>query len=388
MSLYEVLKATVKEWSEDRASRLAAAFAYYAIFSIGPILMIAIAILGIIYGQRAATDSLRPQLEQFVGHQAAGFIQELVAKAGYSPGLSFAGILSIVLILYAATNLFTSLQDALNTIFDVEPKPGRGWRGVVKDRFLSFVMVLLVGAFILASVILTAILSTVTGHLHVGNPALMAFLIQAGNFLVSTLVFTGIFSMVFKYLPDIRIDWEDTLIGAAVTAAIFSLARIGLGYYLTRSSTAGPFGAAGSLVIVMLFIYYSAQILFFGAEFTQVWARHKGKTIRPSANAVTLDPQYTEAKSSAAAPATVGPTGHSDAVRRQGSGDLAAVARWQERGQSVEKYPAQQYHPPMQSRPSRAGVAARWIAAAALPVALLILWPSNKTPSPGEGRSR
>lgn len=393
MSLWQVFRASFKEWSEDRASRLAAAFAYYAIFSIGPLLMITIAILGVIYGEKAAANHLRPQLSQFLGDKSADFIQDMVAKAGYSPGLSLAGVLSIVLILYAATNLFVSLQDALNTIFDVEPKPNRGWKGILKDRALSFVMVLLVGAFILASVVLTTMLSAVTKHLNVGNPTVTAFLLQLANFAVSTLVFTGVFSMLFKYLPDIKIDWRDTLWGAGVTAALFSLARIGLGYYLSHSSTAGPFGAAGSLVIIMLFIYYSSQILFFGAEFTQVWAKRSGQTIEPSDNAVSLDPEFTKTtEGTGEAESASGATGsrrHFDsALKARGNGASSSGGRSGSEAEPAadsdadfepdytpekQRFPADRYHPPMVQRASTAKRAAGWAALAAVPAALLMM---------------
>jgi YihY family inner membrane protein len=199
--------------------------------------------------------------------------------------MSFAGILSIVLILYAATNLFVTLQESLNTIFGVRPKPGRGLKEMVRDRTLSIIMVGVVGLFILASIVFTTVLTAITRNLHFAGPAATALMLQGVNFLVSAIIFTGAFALMLKYLPDIKIDWKDTLIGALFTSVIFSLARIGLGYYLTRSSTAGPFGAAGSLVIVMLFIYYSTQIFFFGAEFTQVYACRSGKPVQPSDNA-------------------------------------------------------------------------------------------------------
>jgi membrane protein len=284
-SWYELLKATLKKWSADSASRLSAAFSYYAIFSIGPLLIIAITLVGFIFGHKAAEDQVRPQITSFVGDKAAGFIQELIKKVAFSPTMSFAGIISIVLILYAATNLFVALQQSLNIIFGVRPRPGRGLREMIRDRAFSILMVFAVGAFILASVIITTLITALTKNLSVGNPTATALLLQGANFLVSALIFTGAFALMFKYLPDIKIDWKDTLIGAAFTAVLFALARIGLGYYLARSSTAGPFGAAGSLVIVMLFIYYSAQIFFFGAEFTQVYACRSGKPVLPSDNA-------------------------------------------------------------------------------------------------------
>ncbi|MGN6367949.1 MAG: YhjD/YihY/BrkB family envelope integrity protein [Phycisphaerae bacterium] len=313
MTYWQILKSTFNEWLEDRASRLAAAVAYYAIFSIAPLLMIAIAVLGLIFGRKAAANQIEPQLAQYVGAGAAKFVQELVAKASYSPSLSFAGIISLLLLLYAATNLFVSLQDALNTIFDVEPKPNRGITGIIKDRALSFIMILFIGAFILASIIFSTAVSAIGPHLP-GNSFFHSALLYVGGFLLSTLLFTGVFATMFKMLPDIKIDWKDTLIGAAATSLIFNLARIGLSLYLGRSSTTGPFGAAGSLVLIMLFINYSTQILFLGAEFTQVWARRHGHPIEPSENALSLDPDYTEPATEGQPEGTGSPTAASGAT--------------------------------------------------------------------------
>jgi membrane protein len=264
--------------------------AYYAIFSIGPLLLISITIVSLIYGKAAANDQVRPHLAQFLGDKVAASAQQLLAAAHFSPALSLAGIISIILLTYAATNLFASLQSALNTIFDVEPRPGRGILAILRDRAMTFLMVLIIGLFVLATIVLNTALATVASW---GNSALFAghssgrfILLQVVSFVVSCIVFTGVFALLFKYLPDVKIDWRDTLIGAACTAIAFTLVRIGLGFYLGRSSTAGPFGAAGSLVIVMLFAYYSAQILFFGAEFTQVWACRRGKPITPSRSAI------------------------------------------------------------------------------------------------------
>ncbi|HVS70560.1 MAG TPA: YihY/virulence factor BrkB family protein [Phycisphaerae bacterium] len=389
MSLWQVIKSTVSEWSEDRASRLAAAFAYYAIFSIGPILLITLTLLGWVLGHKAASDSLRPQLTQFVGEKAAEFIQSMVAKAGYSPSFSFAGIISLVLLLYAATNLFTSLQDALNTIFDVEPKPGRGWRGVLNDRALSFIMVGIVGIFVLASIVLSTFLAAIASHITVGNPTVSAVLMQAVSFIISAVVFTGIFSLIFKFLPDIKIDWRDTLVGSAVTAVLFTLARIGLGYYLAHSSTAGPFGAAGSLVIVMLFIYYSSQILFFGAEFTQVWAQRNGKKVQPSKNAVSIDPKFTRTnEGTSSATDSSGATGskrHYDTVH-QSKGGRDGQAPADGDGKTPNPYAHMGYQqigwgpdaPPPAPAPepakaSTASKVAKWAAVAAVPAAYLLV---------------
>jgi membrane protein len=365
LSLWGVVKATFKEWSEDKAATLSAAFAYYGIFSIGPLLIIAIAIVSIVYGQKAANDQIRPQLTGFVGAKGATYIQDLIHSANVSPSFSVAGIISIVLLLYAATNVFATLQASLNVIFDVEPRPGRGIMAIVKDRAMTFLMVLLIGAFVLASVVLNTLLSSFTrwgaAQLFPNHPAVAAFLLQFASFLVSAIVFTGVFALLFKYLPDVKIQWKDTLIGAVATSILFTLARIGLGYYLSRGSTAGPFGAAGALVIVMLFIYYSAQIVFLGAEFTQVWACRSGHPIEPSRNAIFMNKKLAArfappAKKGDRAARSGSPWRFGDGQSRDEPGDGAKASR---RGTShglevegetqplSEGYPASRYHPPM-----------------------------------------
>jgi membrane protein len=288
VTFMQLAKSTVAAWSDDHASRLAASFSYYAIFAIGPLLLIAISLLGFFFGPDAAGDKLRPQIAQFVGPKAADFIQDMIKAVHFSPGASLAGIISVVLILYAATNLFVSLQDALNTIFNVKPKPGRGVKGIIADRALSFVMVLIIGGVILASVVASTVLTGITDHLHVASPIITGTLIELANVVLSVVMFTVVFSMIFKILPDVEIDWKDTFIGAAVTAILFTIARLVLSLYLSRASVAGPYAAAGSLVVVLLFIYYATQVLFLGAEFTKVWAQRTGDPIEPAANAVSL----------------------------------------------------------------------------------------------------
>ena len=287
-TVWEVLKTTVNEWISDGASQLAAAVAYYAIFAIGPLLIIAIAVVGMALGERAAHGELHDHLAQFFGGKVADSLQALLVKIHFSPSLTWAGLISLALLLYAAANLFTALQSALNTIFDVTPRPGRSILAILRDRAMSFLMVIGVGAVVLIAIVLNTTLAAFThwGGAHLGDhPTLTAALMEVISFLLSCILFTGIFALLLKYLPDVKIRWRDTLLGAATTAILFTLARIGLSYYLSHTSTAGPFGAAGSLVIVMLFIYYSTQILFWGAEFTQVWACRHGHPIRPARNA-------------------------------------------------------------------------------------------------------
>ena len=273
--IFELLKETYNEWSEDKASRLAAALAYYTIFSIAPLLIIAIAVAGLVFGQEAARGQLDNQIQSLVGQQSAELIQTMVESASKPTSGIIATVLAIAAILFGASGLFGQLQDALNTIWEVEPKPGRGILGIIKDRFLSFTMVLGIGFLLLVSLVLSALLSALDTYLTDLLPGSI-YLLQILNFVISFGVITLLFAMIYKILPDVQIAWSDVWIGAAVTSLLFAVGKFLIGLYLGNSSAGSAYGAAGSLVILLLWIYYSAQILLFGAEFTQVYAKKYG----------------------------------------------------------------------------------------------------------------
>lgn len=280
-SAWGMIKTTYNEWSEDRASYLAAALAYYAIFAIAPLLIIAIVIIGVYYGEAAATGKVESQLQTYVGPQAADAISGLIVKAQENG--AGASIIGLVILLWAASNLFVTLQDALNIIWDVEPKPGRGIMGMIKDRAFAFLLVLGVAALLLASIVASTLIPALQHYLPMPG-----WLAQTGNIVLSLLVFTGAFAVIYKYLPDVNITWRDVLVGAAVTAVGITVGKWLLGLYLAYSSTTSAYGTAGSLVGLLIFIYFSAQIVFLAAEFTQVYARRNGKAIRPADNAVRI----------------------------------------------------------------------------------------------------
>ncbi len=283
-----LLKETWKEWQEDKASRLAAALAYYTAFSIAPLLVIAIAIAAIVFGEEAAQGQLATQLGTLVGKEAAAAIESLIeTSAQQSTQGTIATIISIALLFFGASNIFTQLQDALNTIWEVAPKPGRGIKGLVKDRILSFGMVLGIGFLLLVSLILSTVLAVVGNYLGHMMPGLH-FLWSILNFLISFGVITLLFALMFKFLPDVKITWGDVSIGAAITALLFTIGKSLMSLYLGNSSVGSTYGAAGSLVVLLLWVNYSAQILFFGAEFTQVYANKYGSRIVPAKNAVPV----------------------------------------------------------------------------------------------------
>ena len=282
-----LLKETFKEWQEDKASRLAAALAYYTAFSIAPLFVIAIAIAALVYGEDAAQGQIVHQLQGLVGKDPAEAIEAMLASSRKPAEGTIATLISVALLFFGASNIFTQLQDSLNTIWEVAPKPGRGIKGIIKDRILSFGMVLGIGFLLLVSLILSAVLAALGNYLGGMMPGL-EFLWSILNFFLSFGVISVLFALMFKFLPDVKITWGDVRIGAVITALLFTIGRSLLSLYLGNSGVGSTYGAAGSLVVLLLWVNYSAQILFFGAEFTQVYANKYGSLIVPAKNAVPL----------------------------------------------------------------------------------------------------
>ncbi|MFB2934572.1 YihY/virulence factor BrkB family protein [Aerosakkonemataceae cyanobacterium BLCC-F154] len=286
-TIWQILRQTFDEWSEDKASRLAAALAYYTVFSIAPLLVIVIAIAGLIFGEEAARGEIVTQIQGLVGRSGAEVIETAIQNANQPATGSIASIISIVALLFGAIGVFTQLQDALNTIWEVQPKPGRPVKGFIRRNVLSFTMVLGIGFLLLVSLVISAVLagiSTYFSHLVPGFDVLW----QIINFLVAFAVTTLLFAMIFKFLPNVHITWGDVWIGAIITSLLFSIGRFLLGLYLGNGSFGSTYGAAGSLIIILAWVYYAAQILFFGAEFTQVYARRFGSQIVPDEHAVSM----------------------------------------------------------------------------------------------------
>ena len=280
--LLDVFKQAVKEFGEDKAPRLGAALAYYTMFSIAPLLLVVIAIAGFVFGKEAAQGQIFAQLHGLIGAKGAEALQDMVASAAKPKTGTLATIVGIVTLLFGASGVFGQLKDALNTIWNVEPKKSGGIFALIKDRFLSVAMVLGVGFLLLVSLAVDAAISgfaKFAGNRMPGGEAVW----QTVQMLISLGVVMVLFAMIFRFLPDLRIAWHDVWLGAAFTSILFVLGKFALGFYLGRAATSSSYGAAGSLIVLLLWVYYSAQILFFGAEVTQVWARQHG-TLR---NALT-----------------------------------------------------------------------------------------------------
>lgn len=287
-TVWEILKETGRDWSKDDATRLAAALAYYTVLSLAPLLVVAVSVAGLVFGEEAARGQIADQLSSVVGPQAGEGIQTLLSNAKSPEDGMLGSIVGVVVLFFGASGVFGELQASMNEIWKVEPKAGMGVLGFLRARFFSFSMVLGVAFLLLVSLLLSALLAGIGGAFSHALPG-GAWLWEAVNFVVTLAVITVLFALIFKVVPDVKIQWKDVWIGAAVTALLFSIGKFGLALYLGRASVASPYGAAGSLIVLVIWVYYAAQILFMGAEFTQVYARHRGSRIQPSAHAQPVE---------------------------------------------------------------------------------------------------
>lgn len=291
--IWRLLRQTFKEWNEDKASRLAAALAYYTVFSLTPLITISLAIVGMVFGKNAARGELVAQIQGLVGRQSAQVIETAIANISQNSHPGITSLINIGVLLFAASGVFAELQGALNTIWEVAPKPGKEIRLFIRQRLLAFLMVMAIGLLLLASLMLNTFLVAVS-HLVTSSHLVANFLPggsvpwrllnTVGSFIITTLLF----GLIYKYLPQAKIAWSDIWIGALMTAILFTIGKFALGLYLGQNTFSSAFGAAGSLVFVVAWVFYSAQILFFGAEFTHVYAKQYGSYIRPRKYAIAL----------------------------------------------------------------------------------------------------
>jgi membrane protein len=284
-NLWAILKEASTQWVADKAPRLGAALAYYTIFSLAPLLVIVIGVAGIVFGHDAAQGQIAAQVEKLVGHQGGEAIQTMVQSAS-KPGRGLLGtVLGAVMLLFGAAGLFGQLQDALNTVWGVQPKSGRGVWGIIRDRFLSFSMVLGVAFLLLVSLIVSSALAAIGGLLGDWQTGSIGLAVTT---LFDLLVITTLFALIYRFLPDAIIAWRDVWLGAALTAALFTLGKFLIGLYLGQAGVGSAYGAAGSLAVLLIWLYYSAQIFLFGAELTKAYANQMGSRVIPKENAESV----------------------------------------------------------------------------------------------------
>lgn len=286
-SLWKVLKLSYKDFIDDRIAKLSAALAYYTIFSLPGILLIIITIADTLYGKEAIQGALQSQISSLVGVSAATQIQDIIRNAHLSNKASLAAFIGIITLVIGATSMFGEIQDSINLIWKLKAKPKRGWIKLLLNRLLSFSMVVTLGFLLMVSLVISSLITLFSNYMASYFPELTLLFIYIINLLLSFGITIFLFAVIFKVLPDAKIRWRDVIVGATATAILFMAGKFAIGYYLGSSSVASTYGAAGSVIIILLWIYYSAIILYFGAAFTKEYAQHFGYHIFP-ANAVWI----------------------------------------------------------------------------------------------------
>ena len=286
---WTLLLASFNGFMDDRCLKLSAALAYYTVFSLAPLLVLIISLLSLVYGEEATRGQVFGQIQGFVGTEGAKQIQDMLKSVELSGKTNIALVSGIVTLIIGATSIFIEIQDSINLIWRVKPKPKRGWVKILKDRLLSSSLVVSLGFLLLVSLVINGVILALSDRLSRYIPGGGVWLVSGINFLVSAGVITVLFGVIFKVLPDAKIAWKDVRWGAIFTALLFMLGRYLIGVYIETTSTGSTYGAAGSLIVILVWIYYTAAILYFGAEFTQAYANLYGIRIEPADYAVYVE---------------------------------------------------------------------------------------------------
>ncbi|HVG12999.1 MAG TPA: YihY/virulence factor BrkB family protein [Flavisolibacter sp.] len=280
--LWGVVKHATKGFSDDKVAKLSGSLAYFTVFSIGPMLMVIIFLADLFYGRAAIEGTIYGQIEGFVGPAAAAQIQEIIKNASLSGKSNITALIGFITLLIGATGVFAEIQDTINFIWNLKPKPKKNWLKVLVNRLLSFSVVVSLGFLLLVSLMVTAVVEALSGRLHQIFPSATVTLVYIVNLLITFGITTLLFAIIFKVLPDALIKWRDVLTGAMVTAVLFMIGKLGITFYVGSSNMGTSYGAAGSLVVILLWIYYSSLILYYGAEFTKAYAAEYGSPILPN----------------------------------------------------------------------------------------------------------
>ncbi len=288
-NLWKVTKKTAKAWMAADPFRQSAVIAYYAIFSIPALLVIIITLAGFAFGKEAVQGEISSQIGSAIGSDAADSVEEMIAKAGAQKNSIWATIISVITLILGATGVFAQLQISLNQIWEVKVTAKKKWLKSLKDRLFSFGLIISIGFLLLISLLLSTGLSAFSEWIKVHLPDFMLYVFQLLNFVISFGVVAVLFAMMFKILPDARIQWRDVWIGAIATSLLFVIGKFALGFYFGKANPGSTYGAAGSIVLIMLWVSYSCMIVFFGAEFTKQFAVFNGRKIEPANDAVKIE---------------------------------------------------------------------------------------------------
>jgi membrane protein len=273
---------------DDKLMKLSAALSYYMVFSMGPLMLIIITLCSLFFGRDAVQGRIYAQLEGFIGQDTAAQLQSIIQHAAISGKGTFATILGIVLLVVGASSVFAEMQESINIIWGVKPKPKSGWKAFLKNRLLSFSIIVSLSFLLLVSLGFSALVEIFGNHLKSIFPGLSVIIIYLINLILTLSITLLIFAVIFRVLPDANIRWKDVTIGALATTLLFLLGKFGISFYISKSNIGSTYGAAGSLIVLLLWVYYSAMILYFGAEFTKFYAIRFGDEIKPAEYAVTV----------------------------------------------------------------------------------------------------
>ncbi len=285
--LWEVLKKSFKGFGNDKVTKMSGSLAYYTVFSMAPLLIMIISLAGIFLGREAVEGKIYGQLAGFVGADTAAQLQEIIKNASLAGKSKIAAIIGGITLLIGATTVFAEIQDSINTIWGLKPKPKKGWLKMIQNRFLSFSVIASLGFLLLVSLGVTALIEGLSERLRANFPEVTVVVFYIINLVLTLIVVTSIFAVIFKVLPDANIKWKDVWAGAIATALLFILGKFAISFYISKSEVGSTYGAAGSLVVLLLWVYYSSIILYFGAEFTKAYALKYGSEIHPNKYAVT-----------------------------------------------------------------------------------------------------
>jgi membrane protein len=296
--LWKIIKQSSIDFVDDKVLKLSAALAYYTIFSLPAMLIIIIAISDIFYGRQAIEGTIYGQIANFVGKDAALQIQQTIRSAALSNQAGFATVVGLITLVIGATSVFGEIQDSINSIWKLKAKPKKGWLKILINRLISFSMVVCLGFLLLVSLLINGLMDAFIHKLTEMFPGTKVFTVYSFNMLITFLITSFLFAIIFKFLPDAKIKWKHVRAGAFTTALLFLIGKFLIGYYLGHSKLSSAYGAAGSVIVILLWVYYSAIILYFGAEFTRAYAVQTGSQIYPNDYAVWVQQIEVESKKS------------------------------------------------------------------------------------------
>jgi len=285
--LWEILKNAFKGFSDDKVTKLSGSLAYYTLFSMAPLLIMVMFFAGLFLGREAVEGKIYGQLAGFVGNDTAVQLQEMIKNASLEGKSKLAAIIGGISLLIGATTVFAEIQDSINSIWGLKPKPKRGWLKMLKNRLLSFSLIISLGFLLLVSLGISALIEGLSNSLSARFPEITVVVFYVINLALTLFITTAIFAVIFKVLPDAKVKWKDVWTGATATALLFMMGKFAISFYISKSNIGSTYGAAGSLVILLLWVYYSSFILYFGAEFTKAFAIKYGSEIHPNDYAVT-----------------------------------------------------------------------------------------------------